>query len=291
MPLTISSLTLPQGEIAVCQTAGTGLPVVMLHGLGASKDVFTRQLESPLGELHRLIAFDLPGHGASSDARDPQAGYTLSAVAYVAAAVLDRLSVPRAVVFGWSLGGHVAIEMMARRPDLVAGMMLTGVPPGWRGRLGSLRAFHFSREMLLAAKETYTDRDTERFERLCFGPDADGSHGAMIQRTDGRMRPILNRSLWDAAPGQRQVVEQSAVPVAMVNGADEPVVRLGYVAAGRYRNLWEGMTHVLPNAGHAPFVNTPNAFNALLHRFVTYVAVREQQKPAGAPNVEIARSA
>src|ERR1700677_4384860 len=54
------------GGIAVHESsAGQGPPVVLIHGNSSSSSVFSRQLDGALGERFRLIAVDLPGHGAS----------------------------------------------------------------------------------------------------------------------------------------------------------------------------------------------------------------------------------
>src|SRR5262249_60405117 len=76
----------------------------------------------------RLIAFGLPGHGRSSNAPEPSRSYTRPGLADAAIELLERLQVSEAVVLGWSLGGHVGVELMARFAGM-RGLMLTGAPP------------------------------------------------------------------------------------------------------------------------------------------------------------------
>jgi len=71
MSIADQMIALPGADIFVRQSAGRGLPVLMLHGSGASHLAFRRQFESPLADKFRLIAMDLPGHGLSGDAGDP----------------------------------------------------------------------------------------------------------------------------------------------------------------------------------------------------------------------------
>ena len=73
---------------------------------------------------------------------------------------------------------------------------------------------------------------------------------------------------------QKLAVEQAQVPVAMVNGASEPVARLSYVAGLAYRTLWGNVCHVIPDAGHEPFWDQPGQFNELLGNFAADVAAR-----------------
>jgi pimeloyl-ACP methyl ester carboxylesterase len=59
----------------------------------------------------------------------------------------------------------------------------------------------------------------------------------------------------------------------MVNGADDPVVRLSFINGLDYANLWEGRCHTLARAGHAPFRDAPETFNQLFHRFLMDLTV------------------
>jgi pimeloyl-ACP methyl ester carboxylesterase len=67
---------------------------------------------------------------------------------------------------------------------------------------------------------------------------------------------------------QKRAVEAAALPIAMVNGAHDPIVRLGYLSSLHYRWLWDDRCYVIAGAGHAPFWTASEPFNELLGRFL-----------------------
>lgn len=261
-------MTLAGGTIGYRDSGGTGLPVVFVHGVGGSKEVFEHQFTSAMTSRFRLIAFDLPGHGASDDAASPKDSYSIRALTNTTLDVMNYLRLQRALVVGWSLGGHIAMELMDRFPERLAGVVNIGAPPLSRGPLALLRAFHVNSGMLLVRKPQFSTRDAQAWEHLSYGPNPDGTHFAAIVRADGRMRPETSRSVTHGGiANQRRVVETSPVPIAMINGSDDPVMRLGYLDTIRFANLWEGRHHVIAGAGHSGFLSHAESFNALLARF------------------------
>lgn len=269
MPYATRTIVTPYADIRLTETDGTGLPLLLLHGSGASRRVFDLQLESGLAERHRVLAMDLPGHGESSDARDPSRDYTITGLADCVASVLEQLGIGRVAVFGWSLGGHIAIELMHRHPT-IAGLILTGTPPVSHGPIGMLRGFHANWDMFLASKERYTPRDVERYAQLCYGNAVEGWMLDDVRRTDGRIRPTFSRSMMRGdGVDQRRTIEESLVPIALVNGEHDPIIKLSYVSSLTIPTLWDGHALVLSDAGHAAFRDVPNRFNALLMRFAS----------------------
>lgn len=267
MPYAYRTIVTPHADIRLTETAGTGLPLLLLHGAGASRKVFEPQLQSPLAERHRMIIMDLPGHGESSDARDPAWTYSLPGFADCVATVLRLLGVGRLAVFGWSLGGHIAIELLHRHIG-IAGLMLTGAPPVARGPVAMLRGFHANWDMLLASKERLTPRDVDRYAYLCYGHDAPPEMVEAIRRADGRVRSTFSRSMMRGeGEDQKRTVEDAEIPIAIVNGEFDPFVRRSYLAGLQLRHPWDGHPILLANAGHAAFRDVPEQFNALLMRF------------------------
>lgn len=258
----------PYAEIAVVESEGDGPAVLMIHGNSSSKEVFQRQLDSPLAQRLRLIAIDLPGHGGSSNARAPASAYTIGGYAAAATEVLAAMGVAEAVVFGWSLGGHVALDMIARFPGL-RGVLITGTPPVPAGVEGLAAGFRQSAEMALTGARDWSEADVVAYVRATCGAEAPPFMYEAARRTHGVAREtFLADALSGGVADQRQIVETSSVPLAIVNGAEDPFLNQDYFETIAYANLWGGKVVRLEGLGHAPFWEDADRFNPLLERFV-----------------------
>ena len=272
--LRVSTIAIKSAAIRFTESDGPGLPILMVHGTGSSRAAFTKQMESPVAFKHRLISIDLPGHGESDDAADPE-NYSLHALVETVTTFTEKLKLDRFAMLGWSLGGHIGMEMLGN--PALAGLMVCGAPPVARGPLAMLRVFKPSWDMPLASKEHFTERDIARFFSLCFGRGATPELLEAIRRADGRLRPAIVRSLMQGhRADERHAVETAEVPVALVNGRDDPFMRLGYLDTLAGPSLWHGVPLVIEDAGHAPFWDQPTVFNDLLSAFAEdAVVVRE----------------
>lgn len=280
MSITDRKVKTSHAEIAISETTGAGLPVLFLHGNSSCKEVFRQQLESPLGDSYRMIAMDLPGHGASGDAIDPARTYSLPGLAAAAIELLNAIGVEQAAIVGWSLGGHVAIEMSVRYPGTI-GLMIVGAPPIAATVESIQSGFKPNPIVGLIGKEDFSDDEAEAFGRGTYGTMYDASLRAAVDRADGRLRRMTFENLLAGIPvDEKTVVETSAISIAFVNGADDPFVNLDYVGSLACRNLWDRHAHILRSVGHVPFLQAPEAFNAILGRFLDDMA-KSRVKPGG----------
>lgn len=283
MSVTERIIKTSHGDIAVNESGGDGMPVLFIHGNSSSKEVFGEILAGPIGKNFRAIAIDLPGHGASSDAVDPMRTYSMPGYADAAVETLALMGIDRAAVVGWSLGGHVAMEMMPRFPGMV-GVMISGAPPVGQGVEKVMMGFRPSPHVGLVGQPELSPDEIEIFLYASYGPAAaDPRWRAALMRTDGRARALMFQSLATGGTSdQRAIVENSPVPVAVVNGADDPLVETTYVGNVAYRALWDNHCYVLRGAGHASFLHVADAFDAILSRFLADMAKRNAKTgPSG----------
>jgi pimeloyl-ACP methyl ester carboxylesterase len=131
------------------EVVGRGMPVLLLNGLGASREVWEELIEH-LQDRYRFIAFDYSGLR-----RSPTGGaqaHTIPLHARDAQAVLDAEAIGRCAVVGWSMGVAVALELFMQAPNRVASLVLMcgGARAAWtHGSLRSLPAVFLQRLLRL----------------------------------------------------------------------------------------------------------------------------------------------
>ena len=100
---------------------GHGRPLLLLHGLMASSEMFDPLVER-LRDSFRMLIPDLRGHGASGNLTGP---YDSAGMARDVLRVMDEAGFPHGLVLGYSHGGTVAQELARTRPSAVDGLLLT----------------------------------------------------------------------------------------------------------------------------------------------------------------------
>lgn len=109
------------------ESTGAGAPVLLVMGLGMNATGWWRTVPVLADAGLRVLTFDNRGVGRSGRPIGP---YTTAAMADDAAAVLDAAAVDRAHVYGISLGGMIAQEIVLRHPDRVERLVLGATTPG-----------------------------------------------------------------------------------------------------------------------------------------------------------------
>jgi pimeloyl-ACP methyl ester carboxylesterase len=245
------ALPTSHGLIWIEQSGREQLPVLLIHGNSSCLEVFRYQLDSPLARRNRLIAFDLPGHGRSSDAIDPARTYTLPGFADVSREILSLLGIEEAVVFGWSLGGHIALEMMQEFSG-ARGLVLVGTPPVGPDTFS--KGFRPSPHLKLAAEAKWSDADVERFGHAVFDGAFSPDLRTALVRADGRARSTLFEARRaGVGADQRRLVESLTMPIAVLNGAEDPFINLEYLDGTSFKNLWRGQCQRIAGAGMRRF--------------------------------------
>lgn len=109
---------------------GEGPPVVLLHGLSATKRYVVHRSKVLPRAGYRLVMYDARGHGASAAPDDPDA-YEYADLVEDLRTVLDDHSIGRAALAGVSMGAHTALRFALEEPERVAALVV--ITPAYTG--------------------------------------------------------------------------------------------------------------------------------------------------------------
>lgn len=261
------------GGISTFQ-AGTGAPVVALHGLGGTKASFLPTLAA-LAPEYKVIAMDLPGFGDS--AKPLGARYDAPFFGRATEALLDALRIDRAHVIGNSMGGRVAIEVGLRSPERANRIALLSPSLAWiRNRRWAplLRLLRPELGLLQAAPRRVIDRAARRLV-------AGGDDGWVAAGVDEFLRAYLKprgRAAFYAAARQIYLEEPHGpkgfwtrlarlAPESMfIWGRQDGVVPIAF--ARHVERALPAARHVELDCGHVPQVERSRETHAAIRDFL-----------------------
>lgn len=132
------------------ESYGEGYPIVLAHGLAATKEMWDGQI-GPLMEQHRVVAYDTRGHGESNSPNVDDAGYTMAQLVDDQKALMDHLGIAQAYIGGLSLGGMIAMRFALTYPEATRALLLFDTSPGM-GTQGMWSANRVAMEPLVRAQ-------------------------------------------------------------------------------------------------------------------------------------------
>jgi pimeloyl-ACP methyl ester carboxylesterase len=246
---------------------GQGTPLVLLHGIDSAARSFAAQLDA-LASRWRVLAWDAPGYGASEAL--PMAHPTAADYAAALERFLGERGVGEFHLLGHSLGCLMAAAFAARHPGRVRSLTLCSIAGGHAHLPEAERRKLLDQRLQDVATLGPRGMAEKRAPRL-LGPAAPPEALAKLVDTmrsvhpDGYAQAARMLSTGDI------VADIARLPAAMpgqVIFGDADVI----TTPARNREIagrWPGAAvHVIPGAGHALYLEQPQAFNALLADFL-----------------------
>lgn len=257
-------------SLSYCERRSPGIGVLLIHGNSSCKEIFAKQTSALTAMDLGIVIPDLPGHGCSARSRTPRSTYSFPGYAAILHALMSELGYRAYHVIGWSLGGHIGIEMMSRY-GAVKSLLLSGTPPVTLDPVGIAAGFNWTPATSLAGKRVFTQGDAIRYVRAMMGTRlASPTHLATAVRTDGDARHWMVRNgMCGVGADEVRTVAEDDRPLAVVQGASDPFVRTDYLARLSYKNIWTGAP-VFVDAGHAAHWQAPTVFNRNMTEFLRY---------------------
>jgi pimeloyl-ACP methyl ester carboxylesterase len=225
---------------------GSGPALILTHGYSSTSAMWEGQIDA-FSKHHKLVLWDMRGHGQSDCPDDPSAYSEAHTVADMAA-LLDEIGARQAIVGGLSLGGYMSLAFYRTHPGRVSALLIIDTGPGFKkedARAAWNKRAHdtgdrFEREGLAVLKSASRERSTVSHR------DASGlAHAArgMLTQRDARVIESL---------------PDIKVPSLVVVGADDAP----FLAASDYMaaKIPDARKLVIPAAGHAVNIDQPQAF-------------------------------
>jgi pimeloyl-ACP methyl ester carboxylesterase len=261
------------GKISTIE-AGTGAPVLLIHGLGATKASFLPTLDA-LAPEYRAIALDLPGFGDSD--KPLLASYDARFFAKAVKALIDELGAERVDVVGNSMGGRVALETGLRYPERVRRLVLLAPSLAWlrsRTWAGPLRLVPpqlgaiqpapraiveaIVRNVVPDSGAEWTAAGIDEFLRSYLTPRGRAAFYAAA-RNIYLEEPHGRDGFWTRLP--------SLQPEALfVWGRRDPLVPIGF--ARHVRDALPHALHLELKGGHVPQLENPRQTHRAMTRFL-----------------------
>ena len=260
------------GDISIdYRSFGSGLPVVLLHGLACGKRMWFHQVRA-LSPHYRVIVYDQRGHGLT-DAPDDRSRYSPGHLVRDLAGFLDALGLDRVALVGFSMGGGPALGIAARMPQRVSHLVLAdvgaGADDGWKIQWLANRWIEFAEregaEAMIA--------DMLRSEQFKFyanrGPRFRRHAAGLIRATPpAGLRHTLSEVLAKRKSLFRmtETLRTIKVPTLVVLGQQD------YLCRNSSRLMAEAIPGAslrrIAGAGHITPLEEPRQFNALVHDFL-----------------------
>jgi pimeloyl-ACP methyl ester carboxylesterase len=263
------------GKILIRDSKSAGTACMMLHGNSQSSEQFELQFKA-LGDKYRLIAWDYPGHGDSDSLKDPTQ-YNIVTYASIGFSIIKHLGINYINLFGWSLGGHVALEMIrAWQAEfdhrlIINSLMITGTPPCEFTEQNIQQAFTLNPEIFaLSNNEKWQLEDAKKWVEFS-GLKASEQPNAVktALKADGKSRTYMLKHLLENKNNQKKDFENFAGPVAIIVGEKDKHINPDYMRSIRHARFFKNGPIFMKHVGHSPFLEDPTAFNQYLDEFLS----------------------
>ena len=225
---------------------GSGPTLLLTHGYSSTSAMWQGQIAA-LSKNHRLVLWDMRGHGRSDYPDDP-AAYSEALTVADMAALLDEVGAGSAIVGGLSLGGYMSLAFYRAHPERVRALLIIDTGPG------------FKKDEARDAWNKRAHETGDRFERegLAVLKSASPERSSVSHRDASGLARAARGMLTQRDARVIELLPNIKVPSLIVVGADDAP----FLAASDYMaaKISAAKKVVIPAAGHAVNIDQPQAF-------------------------------
>lgn len=247
------------------EEAGSGLPLVLVHGFPLAGTIWRNQLAG-LSDCCRVIAPDLRGFGRNIPVDD---ACSMADYADDLVALLDSLGIDQAVFCGMSMGGYVVLNLLERYPQRVLGACFMVTRGGADDEAGKIRRTVLACDV----RKSGAGAAADVFSTILFAPATIMGNPSLVESVRHLMMEADPAGLAGALLAMRDREDYSkrlgefTLPALVVGAADDmaiPPEESRLLAAG----LGNARLCMIPQAGHMVMMEQPEAVNSALREFV-----------------------
>jgi pimeloyl-ACP methyl ester carboxylesterase len=225
---------------------GDGAPLLLTHGYSSTSAMWHGQIDA-LARNHKLVLWDMRGHGQSDYPDDPEL-YSETLTVDDMAAILDAVGARRAIIGGLSLGGYMSLAFYRAYPERVRALLIIDTGPG------------FKKDDAREAWNARADATADKFERegLEVLKSASRERSSVSHRNADGLARAARGMLTQRDAKVMELLPDIKVPSLIVVGADDTP----FLAASDYMaaKIPGAQKVVIPAAGHAVNIDQPQAF-------------------------------
>ena len=245
--------------------------LLFLHGNSMNSSLFYNQLADEKLNQYRLVAVDLPGHGRSAKSKDPENDYSVLSYIKTLIQFIKKVELNDLVVFGHSLGGHMAIHIGSQlKNDALKGLIIMGTPP-LTVPPKIEEAFLPNPSMGLMFKPDLSEEDQNLLADNLI--EHENNDYDKIQKSlstcDPLVRAFIGKSIaTELTDDESEIIRKAKFPVAVLHGESDQLVNPEYIQ-NLQLPLWNGQILIIKNSTHSAFLENPDHFNKIVLDFLS----------------------
>src|SRR5882757_3717809 len=231
---------------------GDKLPLVLFQHFTGTMDDWDRRTIEGLAKSREVIVFDNAGVGASGGASPD----TVAGMAKVAEGIIDSLHLKKIDVLGYSVGGAVAQQLLADRPELVQKAIIVGSAPQGSAGFKNLpqvlaSAFKKSKETDTPVRVVLFFTDTTKVAGLEYMKNVDNhTVDAETPVSETTMKAQAKAIVtWGSMPNNHDKLARITQPVLIVNGSND-IMAPTLESVELFQHIPNAQLSLYPNSGH-----------------------------------------